>query len=98
MNGAMIADPGGGRPQTKRAVIYLRVSTAKQMAKDDDPDGYSLPAQEEACRRKAEALDAEVIAPPFIDRGESAKTADRRGFQQMLAFVKEQGDIDYVIL
>jgi site-specific DNA recombinase len=85
------------RTFTKRCVIYLRVSTAKQVGRDDDPDGYSLPAQEEACRRKAETLDAEV-AEVFVDRGESAKTADRREFQRMLAFVKEQGDIDYVIL
>jgi hypothetical protein len=41
------------------------------------PDGYSLPAQREACERKAEQLDAEVVET-FIDRGESAKTADRR--------------------
>ncbi len=81
----------------KRAVIYLRVSTAKQVHRDDDPDGYSLPAQREACDRKAESLDAEVVAV-FVDRGESAKTADRREFQKMLAFVKQQGDIDYVIL
>ncbi len=90
-----VRDAATGR--SKRAVIYLRVSTAKQVAKDDDPDGYSLPAQREACERKAEALDAEVVAV-FVDRGESAKTADRREFQKMLAFVKEQGDIDYVIL
>src|SRR5947207_8662049 len=83
--------------RSKRAVIYLRVSTAKQANKDDDPDGYSLPAQREACERKAEALDAEVVAV-FVDRGESAKTADRREFQKMLAFVQKQGDIDYVIL
>jgi site-specific DNA recombinase len=83
--------------QTKRAVIYLRVSTAKQAQKDDDPDGYSLPAQEEACRRKADQLDAEVVAV-FVDKGESAKTADRREFQRMLAFVKKCSDIDYVIL
>jgi site-specific DNA recombinase len=82
---------------TKRAVIYLRVSTKKQLGKDDDPDGYSLPAQRESCERKAEALDAEVVEV-FIDRGESAKTADREEFQRMLRFVKEQGDIDYVIL
>jgi site-specific DNA recombinase len=82
---------------SKRAVIYLRVSTAKQVGKDDDPDGYSLPAQEEACRRKAEALDAEVIEV-FVDRGESAKTADRREFQRMLSFVQKERDIDYVIL
>jgi site-specific DNA recombinase len=85
------------RTYTKRAVIYLRVSTKKQVSKDDDPDGYSLPAQREACERKAETLDAEVVEV-FVDRGESAKTADRREFQRMLAFVKEAKDIDYVIL
>src|SRR6266511_5321029 len=90
-----VRDAAAGR--SKRAVIYPRVSTAKQVAKDDDPDGYSLPAQREACERKAEALDAEVVAV-FVDRGESAKTADRREFQKMLAFVQKQGDIDYVIL
>lgn len=85
---------GSGR---KRAVLYLRVSTSKQADKDNDPDGYSLPAQEDACRRKAEDLGADVVKV-FIDRGESAKTADRREFQRMLAFVKEHGDIDFVIL
>ncbi|WP_370452432.1 recombinase family protein [Kribbella caucasensis] len=89
------SSPAGRRK--KRAVIYLRVSTAKQAAKDTDPDGYSIPAQEDVCRRKAEALDAEVVAV-FIDKGESAKTADRRDFQRMLTFVKADGDIDYVIL
>src|SRR6266498_3225764 len=82
---------------TKRAVIYIRVSTAKQAGKDDDPDGYSLPAQKDACLRKAEALGAEVVEV-FIDKGESAKTADRRDFQRMLTFVKHDGDIDFVIL
>src|SRR5215468_5711513 len=90
-----VRDAAAGRP--KRAVIYLRVSTAKQAGKDDDPDGYSIPAQDEACRRKAEQLNAEVVAV-FVDKGESAKTADRREFQRMLTFVKAQGDIDYVIL
>jgi site-specific DNA recombinase len=94
---ATLGPDEAGRTRAKRAVIYLRVSTTKQASKDDDPDGYSLPAQEEACRRKAEQLDAEVVEV-FTDRGESAKTADRREFQRMLAFVKEQGDINYVIL
>ena len=81
----------------KQAVIYLRVSTTKQADKDDDAEGYSLPAQREACRRKAEALGAEVVAE-FMDRGESAKTADRHEFQRMLRFVRERRDIDFVIL
>jgi site-specific DNA recombinase len=80
----------------KRAVVYLRVSTLKQ-AQTDEADGYSLPAQREACYRKAEALGAEVVEV-YVDRGESAKTADRVQFQRMLARIREQQDIDYVIL
>ena len=94
---APATDQPDSSPRRKRAVIYLRVSTAKQ-ARKDEGDGYSLPAQDEACRRKAEQLDADVVADAFVDRGESAKTADRREFQRMLAFVKAQRDIDYVIL
>jgi site-specific DNA recombinase len=81
----------------KRAIIYLRVSTAKQVNKDVDPEGYSLPAQREACHRKAKELGAEVIAE-YIDRAETAKTADRPDFQRMLERVKAQRDADYVIV
>ncbi len=81
----------------KRAVIYLRVSTAQQADKDAEPEGYSIPAQREACRRKAEALGAEVAAE-FVDRGESARSADRPELQAMLAFLKTDGEVDYVIV
>jgi site-specific DNA recombinase len=84
-------------PDTKRAALYLRVSTLKQAAKDDDPEGYSVPAQKEAGYRKAEALDAEVVAVA-IDKGESAKTADRREFQKLLGRIRTQRDIDYLIV
>jgi site-specific DNA recombinase len=80
-----------------RAVIYLRVSTTKQADKDIDPEGYSLPAQRESCLRKAEELGADVV-DEYIDRGESAKTADRPRFQLMLARIQEERDIDLVIL
>ena len=81
---------------TKRAVIYLRVSTLKQ-AQTDDGDGYSLAAQREACERKAADLNAEVVEI-YIDRGESAKTAERPQFQEMLKRIALLSDIDYVIL
>src|SRR5271166_5753566 len=80
-----------------RAVIYLRVSTAKQVGRDESRDGYSLPAQRDACLRKAEQLGAEVIEE-YVDRGESAKTADRPEFQRMLARIQSQRDVDFVIL
>ena len=80
----------------KRAVIYLRVSTLKQ-AQTDDADGYSLPAQQEACMRKAAQLGVEVVEI-YIDRGESAKTAERPEFQRMLNRIRHLRDIDYVIV
>ena len=46
---------------TATAVIYVRVSTTEQAERDGDPEGYSIPAQREACKRKAASLDAAVI-------------------------------------
>ena len=67
-----------------RAVLYLRVSTAKQAKTDLDPEGLSLPAQRESCIRKAEELGAEVV-DEYVDRGESAKTVDRPQFRKMVS-------------
>jgi site-specific DNA recombinase len=79
-----------------RAVIYLRVSSAQQADKDYDPDGYSLPAQKEACLRKATSLDLHVVEE-FVDRGESGRTANRPGLQALLTRI-EQGDIQTVLV
>jgi site-specific DNA recombinase len=77
---------------TKRAVIYLRVSTKEQAQRDGDPEGYSIPAQRAACLKKAEALGAKVVAE-FVDRGESARSADRAELQQMLkGLLREPAD------
>ena len=72
-----------------RALIYLRVSSSQQADKDYDPEGFSIPAQREACKRKAEALDA-IVVEEFVDRGESAKTANRPGLQALLARLEER--------
>lgn len=79
-----------------RAVIYVRVSSSQQADKDYDPEGFSIPAQREACVRKAASLGAEV-AEEFVDRGESARTANRPGLRALLTRL-EQRDIDYVIV
>ena len=55
-----------------RALIYLRVSTKDQAEAGRDVEGYSIPAQREACRRRAETLDADVVEE-FDDRVESAR-------------------------
>ena len=48
-----------------------------------EPEGYSIPAQREACKRKAESLGAAVVEE-FADRGESARSADRPELQALL--------------
>ena len=72
----------------KTAVIYLRVSTKEQATKDGLADGYSLPAQRQACYRKADELGAQVV-DEFKDAGESARTANRPDLQRMLAYVTQ---------
>ena len=81
---------------TSRAVIYLRVSTAEQADTDYGTEGFSLPAQREACRRKAQELGAAVV-DEYMDRGESARSAKRPALQAMLQRLRLAHDIDYVI-
>lgn len=81
----------------KRAVIYLRVSTAAQADTDYDPEGFSIKAQREACARKAQELGA-VVVEEYVDRGESAKSADRPGLKRLLGRLAEDKDVDVVIV
>ena len=56
----------------KRAVSYIRVSTREQAQRGGSEEGFSLPAQREANKRKAQSMGALVIKE-FADRGESAR-------------------------
>jgi site-specific DNA recombinase len=78
------------------AVAYIRVSSKEQAEKGGEAEGFSIPAQREACRRKAVSLQAALIEQ-FVERGESAKTADRPELQRMLTFVAEH-PVKYVIV
>lgn len=68
------------------AVSYLRVSTREQAERGGTEEGFSIPAQREANARKADELGARVVRE-FVDAGESARSADRDGLQDMLAFI-----------
>ena len=66
----------------KRAVIYCRVSTKEQI------DNNSLSLQEKDCRKYCEREGFEVVKV-FIEKGESAKTADRTELKKLLEFCEQ---------
>jgi site-specific DNA recombinase len=78
------------------AVLYLRVSTKEQAQRGGEAEGFSIPAQRQACLRKAESLGAQVVSE-FIDAGESARSADRPELQRLLTYVAAES-VDYVIV
>src|SRR5579859_6843774 len=86
---------------SKRSVLYLRVSTPRQMhtAIDIDPDGNSIATQREACQSKSQTLGAAVQAE-FIEPGNSAQSIEKRPvFKELLKYLEEhRGEIDYVIV
>ena len=88
----------GSETTGKRAVIYLRVSTPSQVNTDYNPEGISFPAQRERCELKCGQLGAEVVRE-FVEPGRTATSIDKRPvFQEMMAWVKDQGDIDYIVV
>jgi site-specific DNA recombinase len=85
-----------GQNSSTRAVLYLRVSTKDQATRGGEAEGFSIPAQRDACRRKTASMGAAVVAE-FVDAGESARSADRPQLQELLAFVAEE-QVNYVIV
>jgi site-specific DNA recombinase len=83
----------------KTAVSYLRVSTPSQVHTDDrDPEGISIPAQRLACQRKAEQMGLTIVGE-YVEPGRSATTIEKRPvFQEMLARIKNERDVDYLII
>lgn len=65
------------------AVVYCRVSSKEQV------EGTSLESQEIACRDYADRNHLDVVQV-FVDRGESAKFADRPQLLEMLSFCKNR--------
>ena len=86
----------GTAERPRIAVSYVRVSTKRQAEKGGTSEGFSIPAQKAANQQKAESMGAFVVKE-FVDRGESAKTADRPALQEMLEYIKSH-KVDYVIV
>ena len=74
----------------KRAVIYARVSTARQ-AQEELP----IDSQIDRCRQRADELDA-IVDQVFIDEGLSGSTDQRPAFQDAIEYA-ELAKPDYFI-
>ena len=75
-----------------RAVIYCRVSTQQQTK------NLSLPAQQKECIRFCKQPGG-TVAKVFVERGESAKSADRTELNRLLNFCRENlGGIDVMLV
>lgn len=86
-----------GASRQKRAVIYLRVSSDQQVDRGFGEEGYSIPAQREACRRKAADLGA-TVTHEYVDLAKTAKTRNRPRFMEMVADIEGEQNVDYVIV
>ncbi len=69
--------------KAETGIIYCRVSSKDQI------DGTSLGSQERACQEYAERNNIKVLKI-YIERGESAKTADRTEFNKALTFCTDK--------
>jgi len=91
---------GGDRVKERdamRCVIYLRVSTRGQAEKGEGEEGFSIPAQREACARHIRDAGWDLV-DEYADRGESARSAERPQLQAMLARIAEERDADAVVV
>ncbi len=82
------------------AVLYLRVSTSRQMntAADLDEDGNSIATQREWGMKKTRQLKARIVRE-FVEPGQSAQTIDKRPeFKKLLHFIDENPNVRYVVI
>lgn len=78
--------------KTKTGIIYCRVSSKDQI------EGTSLGSQERLCREYAERNNITILKV-YIERGESAKTANRTEFNKALAFCSDKkNDVTFFIV
>ena len=73
-----------------KAVLYARVSS-----KEQEREGYSIPAQVKLLRSYAERHNYRIDAA-FIDV-ETAKQSGRTNFTKMIAFLKEHPDVNTIL-
>lgn len=78
--------------EPKNGIIYCRVSSLEQV------EGTSLESQERVCKEYAQRENINVLKV-FIEKGESAKTADRTEFIKAISFCSEKKNkVDYFVV
>jgi site-specific DNA recombinase len=97
----LMVEPASARQAARpaAAVLYLRVSTARQThtGADVDEDGNSIATQREHTLKKAKQLKALVVRE-FVEPGASARSIDKRPiFKDMLHFLDEHPEVTHVI-
>jgi site-specific DNA recombinase len=82
-----------------RCVLYLRVSTDSQAERDDTEEGFSLPAQREACVQYVLEQGWEVV-DEYVDHDSASKNGgtERPQFRAMLDRIFERADVDLVVV
>lgn len=82
----------------RTGVLYLRVSDPSQVRTDYDPEGLSIPTQRKICTAKAEQLGIQIL-DEYVELGRSGtNTAGRPEFRSMLQRIREERDVEYVIV
>jgi len=92
--------PEDGHVGLAQAVVYLRVSTPRQLhtAADLDEDGNSIATQRVETTRKVRELRA-TIAKEFVEPGQSAQTISKRTeFKRLLRYVDDHPEVKYVVI
>ena len=75
----------------KEAIIYVRVSS-----KEQKQEGYSIPAQKKLLADYAKANDFDVVKE--FEDDETAKSAGRTGFGQMVEYIKANKDVNTILV
>jgi len=79
-------------PAQKTGILYCRVSSKDQV------ENTSLESQERYCREYAEKNSIRIF-DVYVDKGESAKTADRTEFMKAISFcTNKKNQVDYFIV
>lgn len=93
-----MASPSAVAGPPLSCVICLRVSTDEQAERDFTEEGFSLPAQREACLQHIREQSWTPV-DEYVDRDSASKRSeDRPQFKAMLARIFEQSDVDVVVV